>query len=139
MEHLKYATEEEIEFAKKRVIQEYASYFGREKIEALFSKERIQQILKVDSRIFSKDWDYIYPEFSIISPFDQKKYVIDRLMIKKAGKNKKGLVYLVDYKTGGNDPKQLENYKHILQELLKEEEGEYEFETKFLELGREGE
>ena len=60
-------------------------------------------------------------------------------MIKKAGKNKKGLVYLVDYKTGGNDPKQLENYKHILQELLKEEEGEYEFETKFLELGREGE
>ena len=139
LEHLKYATEEEIEFAKKRVIQEYASYFGREKIEALFSKDRIQQILKVDSRIFSKDWDYIYPEFSIISPFDQKKYIIDRLMIKKAGKNKKGLVYLVDYKTGGNDPKQLENYKHILQELLKEEEGEYEFETKFLELGREGE
>ncbi|MCI7344087.1 MAG: ATP-dependent nuclease subunit A, partial [Fusobacterium necrophorum] len=126
-------------FAKQRVFQEYASYFGMEKMEQLFSEERIRKILTLDSDIFSRDWDYIYPEFSIISPMDQKKYVLDRLMIRKAKKGKKGLVYIVDYKTGGKDPKQLENYEQILRELFKREEGEYEFQTKFLELGREGE
>lgn len=48
-------------------------------------------------------------------------------------------MYIVDYKTGGKDPKQLKNYEQILRELFKREEGEYEFQTKFLELGREGE
>lgn len=139
LEHIRYATEEEIRFAKQRVFQEYASYFGMEKMEQLFSEERIRKILTLDSDIFSRDWDYIYPEFSIISPMDQKKYVLDRLMIRKAKKGKKGLVYIVDYKTGGKDPKQLKNYEQILRELFKREEGEYEFQTKFLELGREGE
>lgn len=139
LEHLKYASNEEIIFAKQLVFQEYASYFGKEKMEQLFSKERIQQILTLDASIFSKDWDYIYPEFSVISPIDQKKYVLDRLMVKKAKEGKKGLVYIVDYKTGGKDPKQLQNYENILRELFKQEKGEYEFKTKFLELGREGE
>lgn len=89
MEHIRYATEEEIRFAKQRVFQEYASYFGMEKMEQLFSEERIRKILTLDSDIFSRDWDYIYPEFSIISPMDQKKYVLDRLMIRKAKKEKK--------------------------------------------------
>src|SRR3712207_6930252 len=62
--------------------------------------------------------------FRSISPMDQKKYILDRLMIRRAKKGKKGLVYLVDYKTGGKDPKQLENYEQILRELFKKERSE---------------
>lgn len=50
---------------------------------------------------------------------DQKKYVLDRLMIRKAKRKKRFEVYIVDYKTGGKDPKQLENYEQILRELFK--------------------
>lgn len=42
LEHIRYATEEEIRFAKQRVFQEYASYFGMEKMEQLFSERKVK-------------------------------------------------------------------------------------------------
>lgn len=139
LEQLRYASLEEIAFARKKVLQEYANYFGVERLENLFSKERIQKILEKEPLIFSKTWDEIYAEYPIIDRETQKKYVIDRLMIQKAKGSQKGKILIVDYKTGGSNPEQLVRYANLVKQALGEKEKDYIIETKFLILGREGE
>ena len=63
-----------------------------------------------NSEIFSKDWDFIYPEYSIYSDENSELYRIDRLMIKLPKANKKGKILIVDYKTGSFEENQIEKY-----------------------------
>jgi len=55
----------------------------------------------------------------------KKTYRIDRLLVDK--ENKK--IWILDYKTGGKDEEQLENYKRILELQFG---NEYKVETMFL-------
>lgn len=134
LEWLIYAEEEEVVFAKKKLFQEYANYFGLERMQLLFSEERIRNLLEKAPLIFSKDWDMIYTEYPILDRETQKKYVIDRLMIRREREGEKGRILIVDYKTGGSNEEQLKTYANLVRQSLEEEVENYNIQTKFLVL-----
>ena len=130
-ENLKYGTEEEVTFAKNLCYKRYLSYFGKKKLDEIFSKENIEMFLNKDKEIFSKKWDYIYNEYVLYDAIDKKEYRIDRLMIKD-NNDGTGEIYIVDYKTGGKDENQLKTYVSVLKKTFKELKN-YEIKTNFLE------
>lgn len=139
LEQLLTASEEEIQFARQRTWQEYVSYFGEEKMKQIFSEDRIREVLRENFFLFSSKWDKIYVEYPILDPRTGSKYIIDRMMIEEAREGKRGKVFIVDYKTGGLREEQLQGYADIVRLSLGEKAEDYEFETRYLKLGREGE
>lgn len=133
LENLIYATNEEIERAKKLTFAKFASNLGEKGIAEILSEKNIEYILNKKKEIFSKDWDKIYPEYEIYT--EDETFRIDRLMIKEAKEGEKGCVYIVDYKTGEINEEQLANYKTIIENLLERlgKENEYEVITEFIE------
>ena len=133
LENLIYATNEEIERAKKLTFAKFASSLGEKGIGEILSEKNIEYILNKKKDIFSKDWDKIYPEYEIYT--EDETFRIDRLMIKEAKEGEKGCVYIVDYKTGEINEEQLANYKTIIENLLERlgKENEYEVITEFIE------
>lgn len=133
LENLIYATNEEIERAKKLTFAKFASNLGEKGIAEILSEKNIEYILNKKKEIFSKDWDKIYPEYEIYT--EDETFRIDRLMIKEAREREKGCVYIVDYKTGEINEEQLANYKAIIENLLERlgKENEYEVITEFIE------
>ena len=130
-ENLKYGTEEEVAFAKNLCYKRYLSYFGKKKLDEIFSKENIEMFLNKDKEIFSKKWDYIYNEYVLYDSIEKQEYRIDRLMIKD-NEDGTGEIYIVDYKTGGKDENQLKTYVSVLKKTFKELKN-YEIKTNFLE------
>ena len=130
-ENLKYGTEEEVTFAKNLCYKRYLSYFGKKKLDEIFSKENIEMFLNKDKEIFSKKWDYIYNEYVLYDSIEKQEYRIDRLMIKD-NEDDTGEIYIVDYKTGGKDENQLKTYVSVLKKTFKELKN-YEIKTNFLE------
>ena len=130
-ENLKYGTEEEVTFAKNLCYKRYLSYFGKKKLDEIFSKENIEMFLNKDKEIFSKKWDYIYNEYVLYDSIEKQEYRIDRLMIKD-NNDSTGEIYIVDYKTGGKDENQLKTYVSVLKKTFKELKN-YEIKTNFLE------
>ena len=130
-ENLKYGTEEEVTFAKNLCYKRYLSYFGKKKLDEIFSKENIEMFLNKDKEIFSKKWDYIYNEYVLYDSIEKQEYRIDRLMIKD-NNDGTGEIYIVDYKTGGKDENQLKTYVSVLKKTFKELKN-YEIKTNFLE------
>lgn len=133
LENLIYATNEEIERAKKLTFAKFASNLGEKGIGEILSEKNIEYILNKKKEIFSKEWDKIYPEYEIYT--EDETFRIDRLMIKEAREGEKGCVYIVDYKTGEINEEQLANYKAIIENLLERlgKENEYEVITEFIE------
>ena len=133
LENLIYATNEEIERAKKLTFAKFASNLGEKGIGEILSEKNIEYILNKKKGIFSKDWDKIYPEYEIYT--EDETFRIDRLMIKEAKEEEKGCIYIVDYKTGEINEEQLANYKAIIENLLERlgKENEYEVITEFIE------
>ena len=131
-ENIKYAEESEIEYSKALCYKEYLSYFGEEKMNIIFSKENINKYLETDTKIFSKDWDYIYSEYEVYDLENQKEYRIDRLMIRGPRENEKGKVYIVDYKTGRINETQLITYRDVLLKKFPELK-DYDIELKYIE------
>lgn len=130
-ENLKYASEEEVVFAKNLCYKKYLSYFGKKKLDEIFSKENIEKFLNKDKEIFSKKWNHIYNEYVLYDAIDKKEYRIDRLMIKD-NDDGTGEIYIVDYKTGGKNENQLKTYASVLKKTFKELKN-YEIKTNFLE------
>lgn len=133
LENLIYATNEEIERAKKLTFAKFASNLGEKGIGEILSEKNIEYILNKKKEIFSKERDKIYPEYEIYT--EDETFRIDRLMIKEAREGEKGCVYIVDYKTGEINEEQLANYKAIIENLLERlgKENEYEVITEFIE------
>ncbi len=130
-ENLKYGSEEEVAFAKNLCYKKYLSYFGKKKLDEIFSKENIEMFLNKDKEIFSKKWNHIYNEYLLYDAIDKKEYRIDRLMIKD-NDDSTGEIYIVDYKTGGKNENQLKTYASVLKKTFKELKN-YEIKTNFLE------
>ena len=136
LENLIYNEDEERERAKKNVVIKYGASFGRENVLNILESTGVKKFLLENSEIFSKDWDFIYPEYSIYSETENKLYRLDRVMIKKSSENKKGKVLVVDYKTGCFEESQLENYLSLIKQELKRinEFENYEIEGKYLQI-----
>lgn len=133
LENLIYNTDEERRKAKKEVISKYGASFGKEKIKNILDSKVINDFLLENSEIFLKDWDYIYPEYSIYSDEDTKLYRIDRLMIRLPKENKKGRILIVDYKTGGYEESQIERYYIAIKSRIKNPE-DYIIDKKYLQI-----
>lgn len=133
LENLIYGTAQEVEKAKKLTFAKFSTNIGAKGIEEILSEKNIEYILNKKKIIFSKKWDKIYPEYEIYR--DDETFRIDRLMIKESSEDKKGCIYIVDYKTGEINEEQLANYKEIVENILKRlgKENDYEIVTEFIE------
>ncbi|MGL4788916.1 MAG: hypothetical protein ACRCWZ_04095, partial [Cetobacterium sp.] len=84
--------------------------------------------------IFSEEWDYIYPEYEIYHDGELKR--IDRIMIKKPTRSSEGRILVADYKTGGINQAQLDEYITIVKAHLNslDVSEEYVVTGEFLEI-----
>ena len=131
--------ESEIELAKRLTFAKYSSLLGEREIKELFSPQNIEYIYRKCKEIFQTDWDYVYREYPVYLKVDgeRKDYRIDRLMIKLPKENKKGIIYIADYKTGKYDEEQIRNYTLAVAERVKKNSvniDEFEIKTEYIEL-----
>lgn len=131
--------ESEIELAKRLTFAKYSSLLGEREIKELFSPQNIEYIYRKCKEIFQTDWDYVYREYPVYLKVDgeRKDYRIDRLMIKLPKENKKGIIYIADYKTGKYDEEQIRNYTLAVVERVKKNSvniDEFEIKTEYIEL-----
>ena len=128
-----YGTSEEIALAKELTFSKFASVIGEKTIKELLADEVIEYILNKNKKIFSDEWDFIFPEYEVFT--DEKTYRIDRLMVKMPVNDSKGTIYIVDYKTGDTDEDQMENYKYLIEKLLEDRKmlDKFEIITEFIE------
>ena len=133
LENILHGSEEEIALAKELTFSRFASVIGEKVIKELLSDENIEYILNKNRKIFSDEWDFIFPEYEVFT--EDKTFRIDRLMIKMPNEKTKGTVYIVDYKTGETDEEQIENYRHLIEKLLEERKmlDQFEIITEFIE------
>ena len=123
LENILYNTEKELQNAKRITKARYGNMFGEEILEEVFKNS--DEFIEKFSWVFS-DKFHIQREFEIFEELEgtTKTYRIDRLLVDKTNKK----IWILDYKTGGKDEEQLENYKRILEGQYKE----YKVETMFL-------
>ena len=133
LENLIYNNESEREKAYKAVVIKYGASFGKERIENILKSSGMEKFLSENSEIFSREWDYIYPEYSIYSDENSELYRIDRLMIKLPQEKEKGKILIADYKTGGFEESQLEKYYRAVKARIKEPEN-YIIEKVYLKI-----
>ena len=133
LENILHGSEEEIALAKELTFSRFASVIGEKVIKELLSDENIEYILNKNRKIFSDEWDFIFPEYEVFT--EEKTYRIDRLMVKMPVDESKGIIYIVDYKTGETDEEQIENYRILVEKLLEERKMLEKFEiiTEFIE------
>ncbi|MEG0389534.1 MAG: UvrD-helicase domain-containing protein [Cetobacterium sp.] len=125
--------EEHIE-AKARTFSKYASIIGEKRLKGILDSREFQNFFIENPIIFSEEWDYIYPEYEIYDNGKLKR--IDRIMIKKPTPTSIGQILVVDYKTGGINQNQLDEYIEIIKNHLYnlEEIENYKISGEFLEL-----
>lgn len=136
LENLINNTLAEREKAEKLVLSKYGASFGKENLTKILKSDGLKNFLSENEIIFSKNWDMIFPEYSIYSDKDKKLYRLDRVMIKKSSENERGKILVVDYKTGSFEENQLENYIFLVkQELSRIKQLEnYDVEGKYLQI-----
>lgn len=134
LEYIIENTEEEHREAKLRTFSKYASVIGEERLRRILESPEFKRVFIENSDIFSNKWDYIYPEYEIYDEGKLKR--IDRLMIKEGTSLRKGEIQVIDYKTGGIDQGQLDEYERIIKNQLIElgKIENYNIVGKFLEI-----
>ncbi|MGL4393380.1 MAG: hypothetical protein ACRCSK_08120, partial [Fusobacteriaceae bacterium] len=116
-ENILYGEESEKELSKKKVLANFAIDVGVKKLSDILNSKNLENTLQKYSHIFSKDWDFIFPEYPIKFGGEQKR--IDRLMIKNPTPNSKGKILIVDYKTGSKNDEQIFEYKIAVESELR--------------------
>ncbi|WP_297596284.1 exodeoxyribonuclease V subunit beta [uncultured Cetobacterium sp.] len=124
---------EEHREALRRTFSKYASIIGEKRLAGILESEEFKNFFIENPIIFSEEWDYIHPEYEIYDDGRLKR--IDRIMIKKPTTSI-GEILVVDYKTGGINQNQLDEYIEIIQNHLYNlgELENYNITGKFLEL-----
>lgn len=136
LENLIHNSFEEREKAFKMTVSKYGASFEKENLERILKGRGIEKFLEDNKIIFSEKWDIIYPEYSIYSEKENKLFRLDRVMIQKASEKQKGKILVVDYKTGGFEESQLENYKSLIEQELKRinQLENYDIEGEYLQI-----
>lgn len=125
--------EEHIE-AKERTYSKHASIIGEERLTEILNGVEFKNFFRDNPIIFSEEWDYIYPEYEIYHDGELKR--IDRIMIKKPTRSSEGRILVADYKTGGINQAQLDEYITIVKAHLNslDVSEEYVVTGEFLEI-----
>lgn len=124
LENILHNTEDELQRAKNITMARYGNMFGEEVLTEVFVNT--DKFIEKFSWVFSDKY-HIQREFEIYDEDEKgkKTYRIDRVLVDKENK----IIWILDYKTGGKDEEQLENYKRILEGQFGDE---YKVETMFL-------
>ncbi|WP_426709862.1 UvrD-helicase domain-containing protein [Cetobacterium sp. SF1] len=125
LENIIYDTEEGRTYAFKRAMSKYGTLIGEERLYTILKSQELSNFMVENKLIFSRDWDYIYPEYEVYSEDLGELRRIDRIMIKKPQDDMMGKVLIIDYKTGGKDQSQINDYVHLIENQLRDI-GEYE-------------
>ncbi len=130
---------DDIELAKKLTYAKYATVIGEEEMRDIFSSKNIEHIYEKSSDIFKIDWDFVYREYPVYLKVDgeNKNYRLDRLMIKLPTEKDKGIIYIVDYKTGKYDEEQLNNYTQaVIERVIRNGKSleNFEIRSEYIEL-----
>ena len=120
--------------AKIRTYSKYASIIGEERLKNILNGDEFKKFFQDNPIIFSEEWDFIYPEYEIYDEGQLKR--IDRIMIKKPTISSNGRILVVDYKTGGINQAQLDEYIEIIKNHLSrlDEIENYNISGEFLEI-----
>lgn len=120
LENIIYNTPEEREKSRKKTLSKYGSLIGEERICKILDSNQLKEFMERNELLFSKDWDYIYPEYEIYSGTGEEKGLkrIDRIMVKEKTDKEMGKVLIVDYKTGGKNQEQINEYVKLIEEQL---------------------
>jgi ATP-dependent exoDNAse (exonuclease V) beta subunit len=138
LENLKTASDKEIELSKKMARSKYAMEMGKS-IDDILSTDNIDKIISECKKIgIFSGWDNILSEH-IMFDEEGKESRIDRIMVKFPKNEERGLIRIVDFKTGGHDEEQSERYVNLvkkeLENLGKENSAEkYDIEFKYVEV-----
>ena len=127
LEHIKYGSKEELQYAKQLVKNRYGNILGPNKIKDVIS--RTENFITSNYYYFSKKWN-VFNEYELKGK--EKKYRIDRLLVDEEDKT----ILIIDYKTGiKKEKEQLDNYKKIIKNKLnKNNMNCYNVKTEFLEI-----
>lgn len=120
--------------ARNRTYSKYASIIGEERLKNILEGPEFKNFFNDNPIIFSEEWDYIYPEYEIYDEGKLKR--IDRIMIKKPTPTSDGKILVIDYKTGGINQAQLDEYIEIVENHLYSlgEIDNYKVSGEFLEI-----
>lgn len=134
LENIKYLTTEEIERSRKLTLSKYGGELGVNSLKRILESPELRKSLEENRDIFSESWDNIHSEFRIKLGNSEKR--IDRLMIKKPVEGSKGMILIVDYKTGVWDDVQLLEYEEAVRNILISENIEklYKIDSRFMSI-----
>lgn len=133
LENIIYLEEESINKSRIKTISKYGASFGKQNIIDILESKGLKEFLTNNTDIFSREWDYIYPEYEIYSDINNELYRLDRLMIKLPKGGEKGKILIADYKTGGFEESQLEKYETAVNEKLPNRE-DFVIEKRYLQI-----
>lgn len=133
LENISSLEKKEMEIAKNKTLSQYGSILGYGRLKNILNSPKLKKSIESQKEIFSDEWDMIYNEYEVRSQMGELKR-IDRLMIKKHTLDKKGDVFIVDYKTGEKNIQQLEEYEEIIKTMLQEQgiEEKYNIKSEFV-------
>jgi ATP-dependent exoDNAse (exonuclease V) beta subunit len=123
MEHIKYNTEKERNFARAMLLSRYGNILGPDRTKEIIG--RVESFIYNNPVYFNNNWK-VFNEYEISE--GDHSYRIDRLMID----NEKKIIMILDYKSGETkEQSQLDKYREI---ILKKTEGKFELITGFLNI-----
>lgn len=141
LENIKHWTKEEEEFSKRLTFSRFISLLPEEKLTEILSVENIKKIKTACGHLFDDKWDYVHNEYTVAVDSaennEKKIYRIDRIMVKEPGENEKGEILIADYKTGGHDETQLEQYTDAIRKTLEKNRknvSKYDIKFEYIEL-----
>lgn len=133
LENLNSLTSEDIESAKMKTLSQYGGVLGYSKLKEILEGESLKQTLENNKNIFSKEWDIVYNEYEVMTKNNELRR-IDKILIKKHTESEKGIIKIIDYKTGEKDEEQLTEYREVIGDNLKSEGvfDKYNIESSFI-------
>ena len=133
LENLNSLTSKDIESAKMKTLSQYGGVLGYSKLKEILEGESLKQTLENNKNIFSKEWDIVYNEYEVMTKNNELRR-IDKILVKRHTESEKGIIKIIDYKTGEKDEEQLAEYREIIGDNLKSEGvfHKYNIESSFI-------
>lgn len=124
LEHIKYDTEKERDYARKMCLARYGNILGPYKMKELF--RRIEGFIESNPEYFTTCWQ-VFTEYEL--RYQDEFYRIDRMLVNEEKKE----IVILDYKSGvSREQSQLNKYREIIRI---ETEGKYRIQAKFVNIG----
>src|SRR5690554_1243946 len=128
LSYIKYGSDDELEYARKRTVARYGNLITEDKIQGTI--EKIESFILTERELFSRKWQTVFNELTVFD-FNNREYRIDRLQIDKVNK----IILIIDYKTGSvKETEQLEKYRNIVSGIPVVKQDNYRIEIRYVDV-----